>query len=137
MIYLLINNYSKIGPKQKKQTKSLARALVQARNAMDLTLAQRIQKFSFNILYKGQIGSETDEKRRKIKKRRQSKTSPDAKKTNALKLEKKTKRPSLTESEKSSDTSQSVIAKKKVKRRKNVLASSDEESSGKDTTSHG
>ena len=59
MIYLLINNYSKIGPKQKKQTKSLARALVQARNAMDLTLAQRIQKFSFNILYKGQIGSET------------------------------------------------------------------------------
>ena len=131
---------------------------------MELTLAQRIQTFSFNVLYKGQIGSETgknpiseclsldlyrndlihwnslDEKPRKMKKRKQAKkTNPqlgDPKKTKEMKPQKKPKRPSLTDSEKSGDNSQHVL-RKKVKKRKRVLASSDEESNEKETTSPG
>ena len=33
----------------------------QARDAVDLTLAERIKKYSFIILYKGEIGSEMGE----------------------------------------------------------------------------
>jgi 5'(3')-deoxyribonucleotidase len=60
----------------------------------------------------------------------------NTKKTKATKQRKKIKRPSFTDSEKSNESSQSVV-KKKVKKRKIVLASSDEEDSAKDITIDG
>ena len=85
------------------------------------------------------LSSFLDEKPRKTKKRKQPKTSPEPgnpKKTKAIKPDKKIKRGSLTDSEKSSKNSQTII-KKKVKKTKRVLASSDEEESGKEMATDG
>ena len=74
-----------------------------------------------------------------MKKRKQAKTSSELckpKKMKTVKAEKKMKRPSLTDSEKSNENSQSEV-KKKVKKRKRILPSSDEEDPGKDITNDG
>ncbi len=60
----------------------------------------------------------------------------NTKKTKATKQGKKIKRPSFTDSEKSGESSQSVV-KKKVKKRKIVLESSDEDDSPKDIAING
>ncbi|XP_046839942.1 zinc finger CW-type PWWP domain protein 1-like [Xenia sp. Carnegie-2017] len=51
-----VENINKMSTKQKRFNKPLERALIKARKAMDMSLAERLRQYSFNLLYKGYHG---------------------------------------------------------------------------------